>query len=787
MVYVHGLGSASTAAITYGSATVCGIVAGEPTQRIQCYHNGGKPISLLPNISFEAISGGQSFFCGLRYGGSTLLCWGTDDVTGDWRSKPRRIYYNDTVSLTDLAVGADQVCAREVVSGVAKCWRGGRFRFPSPDVGLRFSTITSGSGFACGILKNNSRVFCWGSNAIGAEIETQFGDLLMLSLVAGESHACGLTRAGLLVCKGNNQSGQLDVPFSSPFEFSGLALGADFSCGVKRRNGLVVCWGAIRFDRFDYGFREDVSFESIIAGLDFVCGLTTRTLTMVCWGPGWSNEVIPHNDHLPLGHIIPGPCVQDSCSFCGVYPNSETLCDGSGNICRSCQSELPIALPLPPTPTQQEPNSTHSWSRKGSNWLSPTVLAVGSVGTFVGICSLVYCLWMGVCSFLHNKIYDSTQPTTRDDNVLVPAAATINNNNSVASALRSFSKRQSSRRLARQKSGSSSSSKQADKTRIFSLSELAAATNNFSLVNKIGSGSFGTVYKGKLADGIEVAIKRGEITAKRKKFQEKESAFDSELALLSRLHHKHLVGLIGFCQEKDERLLVYEYMSNGALHDHLHSRNNTEKTSSILNSWKMRIKIALDAARGIDYLHNYAVPPIIHRDIKSSNILLDANWTARVSDFGLSLLGPEPDQEFMSAKAVGTVGYIDPEYYVMNVLTSKSDVYGLGVVLLELLTGRKAVFKTEEDETGVMGVVEYASPKIFAGELLTLLDRRVVVPDKEAEAVEIMAYTALHCVRLEGKERPNVAEIVANLEKALALCEDDNASFSPRTLSFTSE
>ncbi|EEF36772.1 Serine/threonine-protein kinase PBS1, putative [Ricinus communis] len=394
-------------------------------------------------------------------------------------------------------------------------------------------------------------------------------------------------------------------------------------------------------------------------------------------------------------------------------------------------------------------------------------LVVGSVGLFAGICTVIYCLH----GLLHRRRQKIEQPTTA--NASGTAAAAMINNGSITPSLRSLSAScYSSRRLGRQRSESSSS--YMEKTQNFSLSELVVATNNFSVQNKIGAGSFGSVYKGKLADGRQVAIKRGETVTKTQKFQEKESAFDSELVLLSRLHHRHLVDLIGFCEEMDERLLVYEFMSNGALHDHLHRKDNVEKDSSILNSWKMRIKIALDAARGIEYLHNYAVPPIIHRDIKSSNILLDANWTARVSDFGLSLMGPESDQELMSTKAVGTVGYIDPEYYVLNVLTAKSDVYGLGVVLLELLTGKRAIFKTEEaEDTGPMGVAEYAAPLISAGKMQRILDTRVGPPEMhEVEAVEVMAYTALHCVNLEGKERPDIVDIVSNLERALALCEE---------------
>ncbi|KAG6433271.1 hypothetical protein SASPL_104879 [Salvia splendens] len=225
-------------------------------------------------------------------------------------------------------------------------------------------------------------------------------------------------------------------------------------------------------------------------------------------------------------------------------------------------------------------------------------------------------------------------------------------------------------------------------------------------------------------------------------------------------------------------------MKNGALHDHLHSKSNVEKGSSFINSWKVRIKISLDAARGIEYLHNYAVPPIIHRDIKSSNILLDSNWAARVSDFGLSLMGQEEDRDYQPTKAAGTVGYIDPEYYGLNVLTAKSDVYGLGVVLLELLTGKRAIFNGGEP----MSVVDYAVPAIMAGEVGRVLDGRVGQPEgSEGDAVDQVAYTAMHCVHLEGKDRPTMNDIVANLERALALCEDSHGSISSGPISIVAD
>ncbi|KAG5146827.1 hypothetical protein GLYMA_11G230400v4 [Glycine max] len=312
--------------------------------------------------------------------------------------------------------------------------------------------------------------------------------------------------------------------------------------------------------------------------------------------------------------------------------------------------------------------------------------------------------------------------------------------------------------------GSSPSPVHAFAAPLFTLAELKAATNNFSFDNKIGTGGFVVEYRGKLVDGREVAIKRGKTWSN--------SFGKSKFALFSRLHHKNLVGLVGFCEEKYERLLVYEYMKNGTLYHHLHSK----KGSSVLNSWKMRIKIAVAVSEGIQYLHNYA--SIIHKNIMSSNILFDATWTARVSGFDLWLVNPEPDRDYRTMWTVGTFGYIDPEYYGLNVLTAKSDVYGLGVVLLELLTGKRAKFKYEGKDfvcTPIKSVVDFAVPVILTGELVKILDPRVGPPDvNEAEAVELVAYTAIHCVNLKGKDRPTMADIVANLGRALAICESSH-------------
>ncbi|XP_077239187.1 CRINKLY4 related 3 [Tasmannia lanceolata] len=771
---VHGLGSGGTVAVSYGSATVCGILAGKIPQSIECVRRGVR-IPISPNVSFDSISGGRNFFCGLRSGGSPLLCWDTGSF------QPKRIY-NGSIILSNLSVGDDHICALENGTGIVRCWRGG-INFTET---VRLQSVTSGRGFSCGIGRNSSNVHCWGRDGIGQRIENLFRNDSMLTLVAGDLHVCGVNTSGFVVCRGRNDSGQCNSPSGPAFEFSGLALEVNRSCAIRQSDGTLVCWGG---GGVLGSLENDTNFESIVAGGNFSCGLMTRNLTLMCWGLSVFNP----GTVLSLPKIAPGPCIdaQSECS-CGIYPDSANLCSGSGIICRQCVNGNGNGTQQSPPPLQPVPSPPASPSPPGRNRMNRGLLAfaiVGSVGAFLGICSVIYWLWSGICR--HKKVHNSVQPTITaavENSGMATPTGTPFGVISRSSTIR----RQSSRAMRRQRSGTSS--KHADRAEEFTLSELAAATNNFSVETKIGSGSFGTVYKGKLSDGREVAIKRGDTGQRTKKFQEKENAFQSELAFLSRLHHKHLVGLVGFCEEREERLLVYEFMKNGALYDHLHlkeSNNSSGGSGGVLNSWKMRIKISLDAARGIEYLHNYAVPPIIHRDIKSSNILLDSNWTARVSDFGLSLMGPELEGGLVEVKAAGTVGYMDPEYYGLHHLTAKSDVYGLGVVLLEVLTGKRAIFKSEEEEGGgPTSVVDYAVPKILAGELAGVLDRRVGLPGlNEAEAVELMAYTAVHCVNLEGKDRPTMTDIVANLERALALCDDSHGSISisSATLSLVSD
>ncbi|XWS11150.1 hypothetical protein CRYUN_Cryun38cG0058900 [Craigia yunnanensis] len=267
--------------------------------------------------------------------------------------------------------------------------------------------------------------------------------------------------------------------------------------------------------------------------------------------------------------------------------------------------------------------------------------------------------------------------------------------------------------------------------------DLQKATYNFTTL--IGQGAFGPVYKAQMLTGETVAVK---ILATDSKQGEKE--FQTEVMLLGRLHHRNLVNLVGYCAEKGQHMLVYVYMSKGSLASHLYSENHEPL------SWDLRVYIALDVARGLEYLHDGAVPPVIHRDIKSSNILLDQSMRARVADFGLSR---EEMVDKQAANIRGTFGYLDPEYISTRTFTKKSDVYSFGVLLFELIAGRNPL-------QGLMEYVELAAMstegKVGWEEIVdSRLDGKFDV--QELNEVAALAYK---CVNRVPKKRPSMRDIV---------------------------
>ncbi|KAJ7954392.1 Receptor protein kinase [Quillaja saponaria] len=227
---------------------------------------------------------------------------------------------------------------------------------------------------------------------------------------------------------------------------------------------------------------------------------------------------------------------------------------------------------------------------------------------------------------------------------------------------------------------------------VISIQLLREVTNNFSEENILGKGGFGTVYKGELHDGTKIAVKRMETGMVGEKGL---NEFKAEISVLTKVRHKHLVALLGYCLDGNERLLVYEYMPQGTLSQHLF--NQKEECLKPLE-WTRRLTIALDVARGVEYLHGLAHQIFIHRDLKPSNILLGDDMRAKVSDFGLVRLAPEGKASF-ETRLAGTFGYLAPEYAATGRVTTKVDVYSFGVILMEMITGRKALDESQPEET----------------------------------------------------------------------------------------
>lgn len=297
----------------------------------------------------------------------------------------------------------------------------------------------------------------------------------------------------------------------------------------------------------------------------------------------------------------------------------------------------------------------------------------------------------------------------------------------------------------------------------YPLALIKEATDDFNESLVIGVGGFGKVYKGVLRDKTEIAVKRAA-----PKSRQGLAEFKTEIEMLSQFRHRHLVSLIGYCDENSEMIIVYEYMEKGTLKDHLYDSENQRL------SWRQRLEICVGAARGLHYLHTGSTRAVIHRDVKSANILLDESFMAKVADFGLSKTGPDLDQTHVSTAVKGSFGYLDPEYLTRQQLTEKSDVYSFGVVMLEVLCGRPVIDPSLPRER--VNLIEWAMKLVKKGKMEEIIDPFL---DGKVKLEEVKKYCELteKCLAQDGVERPTMGDLLWNLEFMLQVqAKDEKAA-----------
>ncbi|KAK9156851.1 hypothetical protein Scep_003425 [Stephania cephalantha] len=400
-------------------------------------------------------------------------------------------------------------------------------------------------------------------------------------------------------------------------------------------------------------------------------------------------------------------------------------------------------------PSTSSKNNTEEHTQKGSK-KSKLVVIVAPIAGFAVLLLLV--VPISICYFKKRErpfpepssIVVHPRDSSDPDNTVKIVVAN-NTNGSISTMTGSSSQ-------SRYSSGTGESHVIESGNLVISVQVLRNVTKNFSPEYELGRGGFGAVYRGDLDDGTQIAVKRMEAGIISNKALDE---FQAEIAVLSKVRHRHLVSLLGYSIEGNERLLVYEYMPQGALSKHLFHWKSLKLEPL---SWKRRLNIALDVARGMEYLHTLAHQSFIHRDLKSSNILLGDDYRAKVSDFGLVKLAPDGAKS-VATRLAGTFGYLAPEYAVTGKITTKADVFSYGVVLMELLTGLMALDEDRPEETRYLAAW-FWHIKSRNEKLMAAVDPTLEKTEETFESISIIAELAGHCTAREPNQRPEMGHAV---------------------------
>ncbi|XP_065869260.1 serine/threonine-protein kinase-like protein ACR4 [Euphorbia lathyris] len=759
---VSGLGSMSSIAISYGEngPVFCGLKS-DGSHLVTCYGSNSAIIYGTPaHFPFIGLTAGDGFVCGLLMGSNQPYCWGNSGYIQMGVPQPM---VKDAEYL-EISAGDYHLCGlRNPLTGrrrntsLVDCWGYNMTKNYAFDGQIQ--SISAGSEFNCGLFAQNRSVFCWGDETSSHVISLTPKDMRFQRIAAGGYHVCGILEANARAfCWGRSldleeeisvaYSGQGNVDLPPSDSMLSIVGGKFHACGIKSNDHGVICWGFTV--KPSTPAPSDIKVYEVAAGNYFTCGiLAEKSLLPVCWGLGFPSS-------LPMA-VSPGLCKATPCTPGSYEFSSENApCKSpKSHVCLPCSNGCPAEMYQKKECTAKSDrlcdyncsscyaaecfsncSALYSDAFRGKKdekfWSMQIPVIIVEIGFALflvivvcatAICYVRYRLRNCQCSVKESKSKNkrSTAPFPKDSGKIRPDLDEL----------------------------------KIRRAQTFGYEELERATNGFKEESIVGRGSFSCVYKGVLKNGTVVAVKKAIFSSDK---QRNSKEFHTELDLLSRLNHAHLLNLLGYCEEGGERLLVYEFMAHGSLHQHLHGKKALKEQLD----WVRRVTIAVQAARGIEYLHGYACPPVIHRDIKSSNILIDEEHNARVADFGLSLLGPSDSSSPLAELPAGTLGYLDPEYYRLHYLTTKSDVYSFGVLLLEILSGRKAIDMQYEDGN----IVEWAVPLIKSADISEILDP-VLKPPSDTEALKRIANVACKCVRMKGKERPSMDKVTTALERAL--------------------